>query len=65
MLVLQLHLQSNGLHTLPARLAPWNDLNVVNVQNNPWRCDCDMNWFISDLMPVLAKTNPDLVLALQ
>lgn len=60
----ELHLQSNALHTLPAQLALWKELNIVDVQNNPWRCDCDMNWFISDLMPVLAKTNPDFVLAL-
>lgn len=60
----ELHLQSNALHTLPAQLAVWKDLDVVDVQNNPWRCDCNMDWFISDLMPVLANTNPDFVLAL-
>lgn len=65
MFVLQLHLQSNALHTLPAQLALWKKLNVVDVQDNLWRCDCNMEWFISDLMPVLANTNPDFVLALQ
>lgn len=60
----ELHLQSNALHTLPAQLAPWKDLDIVDVQDNPWRCDCDMDWFISDLVPFLANTNPDFVLAL-
>jgi hypothetical protein len=46
-------------------LAPWKDLDIVDVQDNPWRCDCDMDWFISDLVPFLANTNPDFVLALQ
>ncbi|GFG35759.1 hypothetical protein Cfor_05204 [Coptotermes formosanus] len=61
----ELHLQSNALHTLPAQLAPWKELDVVDVRDNPWHCDCDMDWFISDLLPILENTNPDFVLALQ
>ncbi|PNF22316.1 hypothetical protein B7P43_G02947 [Cryptotermes secundus] len=60
----ELHLQSNALHTLPTQLAPWKKLAIVDVQDNPWRCDCNLDWFINELLPLLEDTTPDLVLGL-
>jgi hypothetical protein len=47
------------------QLAPWKKLAVVDVQNNPWRCNCDLVWFINELVPLLEDKTPDLVVGLQ
>ncbi|XP_069675072.1 leucine-rich repeat-containing protein 15-like [Periplaneta americana] len=60
----ELHLRSNALHSLPQHLVQWTDLVVVDVQNNPWRCDCDIEWLVNDLVPIIQNNNPDLVLDL-
>ena len=51
-----LNLADNGLQSLPASLVPWSRLHSLDLRNNPWHCDCALN-FISDM---LAQLKPNV-----
>ncbi|KAH6930322.1 hypothetical protein HPB50_012627 [Hyalomma asiaticum] len=39
-----LHLRRTGLRSLPSKLQDWNQLAVVDLSENAWRCDCRLSW---------------------
>ena len=41
-----LHLENNGLETLPSNLFPWAQLKHVSLYGNKWRCDCNATWLM-------------------
>ncbi|KAJ9591611.1 hypothetical protein L9F63_001825, partial [Diploptera punctata] len=57
----QLHIMSNNLHYLSENLVPWESMTVIDVQNNPWRCDCNLEWFVTKLAPILENSSPDFL----
>lgn len=42
----RIDLQDNGLTFLPANVANLPLLNELQLQGNPWACDCRMFWFV-------------------
>ncbi|XP_018327419.1 leucine-rich repeat-containing protein 70 isoform X2 [Agrilus planipennis] len=46
-LITQLDISGNSLTFLPLTLANLTKLNFLNIENNPWACDCRMFWFAS------------------
>ena len=59
--MLQLYLSHNKLGYLNSHLlAHWDKLEVLDLQNNPWICDCWNQWIVSDLIPVMVKANLQL-----
>lgn len=60
----QLYLQDNRLSTLAENMLPWLDLTLVDLQNNPWNCDCHLKWVAETLIPDLEKKNPQTTLSL-
>lgn len=44
----RLYLQNCGLRSLPPILRPiFEKTAVIEIQNNPWNCDCNMKWINS------------------
>ena len=41
-----LHLNNNGLVSLPPDLFPWMKLKNVHLYGNKWQCDCNATWLI-------------------
>lgn len=42
--VRELRLRQNALATLDRRLLPWMRVDTVDLQENPWHCDCHLQW---------------------
>lgn len=40
----EVHLRQNALTTLPRSLLPWTAIRYVDLSENPWTCDCRMQW---------------------
>ncbi|XP_050690510.1 leucine-rich repeat neuronal protein 1-like isoform X2 [Eriocheir sinensis] len=60
----EIHLQDNRLTTLEEGMLPWLDLTLVDLQNNPWNCDCNLQWVAERLIPDLQQKNPQTTLSL-
>lgn len=45
-------------------MLPWLDLSLVDLQNNPWNCDCNLKWVAETLIPDLQQKNPQTTLSL-
>jgi len=35
----------------------WDQVEVANLQNNPWVCECHNQWLVSSLLPLLERLN--------
>lgn len=62
----QLYLNNNNLTTIdPHFLDSWNELVVGDFSNNPYVCDCNSQWMVDVLVPMLAnlqeKTSENLM----
>lgn len=52
----ELQLHNNNLRILDAHLlARWDRLRVLDLQTNPWQCDCENQWLLDTIMPLLAN----------
>ncbi|XP_030764308.1 toll-like receptor 3 [Sitophilus oryzae] len=40
-------------------LSRWDLLTYLNINDNPWTCECENQWLIEDLMPTYKKINPE------
>lgn len=57
-----LSLNNNSLRYLDSHLlSRWDDLQKINVQNNPWVCDCENQWIIHTLVPLISRTDSKLL----
>jgi hypothetical protein len=53
---LQLDLGYNNLRTLDRHLlGHWDVLHYLNLEGNPWVCDCENQWMVSTLLPAVEK----------
>ncbi|CAB3363220.1 Hypothetical predicted protein [Cloeon dipterum] len=59
----RLHLNDNNLGRLPKELLKrWDALDELRLQGNPWICDCDSQWILTDLIHILdSMAAPSLV----
>lgn len=58
----QLYLHNNNLTVLDSLLlARWDDMEVIDIRVNPWVCDCDNQWMVETLLPIIEKTTPKIV----
>ncbi|XP_059479910.1 leucine-rich repeat neuronal protein 2-like [Neocloeon triangulifer] len=59
----RLHLNGNSLGRLPKELLRrWDALDELRLQGNPWVCDCDSQWILTDLIHILdSMAAPTLV----
>ncbi|KAK2709596.1 hypothetical protein QYM36_013311 [Artemia franciscana] len=60
----EIHLRANALEHLSQYMLPWEKLNIVDIEENPWRCDCHLKWMINSLVGQINRNTPDLTLSL-
>merc|ERR1712136_257291 len=60
----EFHLRGNNLSSLPPTLLPWADLDVIDIEENPFICDCRAGWLIRDLLPIITDRTPELTQSL-
>lgn len=54
--IAELRIHNNNLHRLDAHLlARWDNLITLEVHTNPWRCDCDNQWLLDVVVPLLVN----------
>nr|CAH7729694.1 unnamed protein product [Callosobruchus chinensis] len=57
---LKLYLGNNKLSYLESDLlARWDNLLHLDINDNPWTCECENQWLIEELMPIYIKINPE------
>lgn len=56
----QVQLNGNNLVTLDANLLDWKSLSVLDIQQNPWRCDCQLRWVFDSLESSAAEFTENL-----
>jgi len=56
----EVSINDNGLTYLHKALLPWEKLDYINIQNNPFRCDCNLGWLVLELVPRLQQAAPAL-----
>lgn len=58
----KLFLNNNNLTSLEERtFIRWEDMEEVHIHDNPWFCDCEIQWIVSTLMPLIKKTTPHMI----
>ncbi|KAG8226368.1 hypothetical protein J437_LFUL007725 [Ladona fulva] len=48
-------LSYNSLETLKEDTLPWEEIDFLDLQGNPWICNCSLQWMLDDWMPVIYK----------
>lgn len=43
--LIEISLRGNALITLHRDTLPWDKIKEVDLSDNPWRCDCHLQWF--------------------
>lgn len=55
-----LNLANNKLAYLDSDfLARWDALTSLDIQSNPWTCECENQWMVEDLMQTYLKIEPE------
>lgn len=55
-------LNNNSLHSIDKHLiGRWDHLTIIDLQNNPWMCDCENQWLVSTLTPMIEAKQPELL----
>lgn len=60
--VKKLFLNNNNLTSLDIHtFVRWKEMEEIHLHDNPWLCDCELQWMSNLLMPVVKKTTPHLI----
>lgn len=54
----EVYLQNNALTTLDQHMLDWGAVDVVDIQHNPWQCDCLNRWFAEGLVQGILAYHP-------
>jgi len=52
----EIHMNDNGLARLNHGLAPWEKVEYIDIQNNPFTCDCNLEWMALVLVKQLHQS---------
>jgi len=57
-----LYLHNSNISVLDANLLlpRWETLDIVDIRHNPWVCDCENQWLITNLLPMIIKKHPTM-----
>jgi hypothetical protein len=56
-----MRLNDNGLTHIDRALAAWDNIDFVDIQNNPFRCDCNLDWMVNSLVDRIRRDMPQYV----
>jgi len=56
----EFHFRGNNVSSIPSTLLPWQDLDLIDIEENPFICDCRAGWLIRDLLPIITDITPEL-----
>lgn len=60
--VKKLFLNNNNLSSLDIHtFIRWKEMDEIHLHDNPWLCDCELQWVSNQLIPVVKKTTPHLI----
>lgn len=61
-IIKKLYLSNNNLSSLDSNtFIRWTDMEEIHIHDNPWLCDCELQWVLDILMPIIKKTTPHLI----
>ncbi|CRK99621.1 CLUMA_CG012933, isoform A [Clunio marinus] len=60
-LVEKVFFEYNNLSSLDSHVLLWNNVKEIHLHDNPWLCDCDLQWFSDILMKTVKETTPHLI----
>lgn len=63
--ICSIDLRNNKLHTLSKKIFSWQYLSYIDLQQNPWVCDCKLQWVLTELVPYLYVKQPELLYELR
>ncbi|KAG8327315.1 hypothetical protein J6590_022738 [Homalodisca vitripennis] len=63
--ICKLDLSHNQLRWVPESLLRWDTLVAVDLQHNPWHCDCALQWMLSTVVPLAYRTDQQLLAELR
>lgn len=56
-----LYLHNTNISNLDSHLiGRWDEMEVVDIRNNPWSCNCDNQWLVDTLLPKMKDRTPEL-----
>ncbi|XP_046382291.1 uncharacterized protein LOC124153236 [Ischnura elegans] len=55
--ITEVDLSYNTLERISKDFLPWQEVKVVDLQGNPWNCNCSLQWMLDELTPHLHKEN--------
>jgi len=56
-----IYLHNSNISVLDANLFPrWETLDYIDIRHNPWICDCENQWLITNLLPMIIKKHPTM-----
>ncbi|KAF7286630.1 hypothetical protein GWI33_004663 [Rhynchophorus ferrugineus] len=59
-MIKKLNLYNNKLAYLDSDLlSRWDMLTDIDLNGNPWTCECENQWFVDELAPLYLKINPE------
>lgn len=59
-------LNNNALRYIESHLiSRWESLEVIDLQGNPWMCDCENQWLVSTLTPIIDRISPKMMTSFQ
>jgi len=58
----QFQFNSNGVSSIPANLLPWEDVDDIDIQGNPYMCNSSIIPITDKLIPIIVKRAPALTL---
>ncbi|CAH1392795.1 unnamed protein product [Nezara viridula] len=62
----KLLLHHNDLSYLDVNLlSRWDKLEYIDIQMNPWICDCNNQWMLTTLIPRINQTNSSLLFGIE
>lgn len=61
-LIKKLHLNNNNLSSLDVHtFIRWKEMDEIHLNDNPWLCDCELQWVTDTLITIIEKTTPHLI----
>lgn len=61
-LITKLYLNNNNLSTLESStFIKYQEMTEIHIHDNPWLCDCELQWVLTILIPIMKKTSPHLI----